>query len=300
MVCPTCETLFEGQFCHRCGERRLRPGEFSFWFWLRALIARFTQLDGPFATATTSLFTKPGALTADYFRGKRVPYARPIQYFLVANVIFFVTGAWLGIDTLSTPLRSHMRSRPSFHAQDARSFVESQLGTTLQNLEGPGANDELIRSFLALTDRFDALGDSLSRTLVFSLVPMFFAASFFLTRFSKKSRRRLVSEHFVSSLHFVSYFLLAQVLMFALFIGVGRAAEAFGNEAIRSFLLHDRALGPALAAFLVWYGYGTGRRFHEFGKSRAIVMAIVILPVSFGALTIYRSLLFYVTRWQFA
>ncbi|MCB9917172.1 MAG: DUF3667 domain-containing protein [Planctomycetes bacterium] len=300
LACPTCATPFDGPYCHQCGERKLRPGEFSFWFWLRALIARFTQLDGPFAKATISLFARPGSLTTDYFRGKRIPYARPIQYFLVANVIFFVVGAWLGIDTLSTPLRSHLRSRPSFHAQDARSWVENRLGTTLKDLEARGANDELTRSFLALSDRFDVLGDSLSRTLVFSLVPMFFAASFFLTRLTKSNRRRLVSEHFVSSLHFVGYFLLAQVLLFALFIGVGGIAEAFGTRAVRAFLLHDRALGPALAAFLVWYGYGAAQRFHGFGRPGAIVMALTLLPVSFGALTIYRSLLFYVTQWQFA
>ncbi len=293
--CPTCGATFVGAFCHACGERRLRPGEFTFVFWTRALIARLTQVDGPFAKALTSMLRRPGELSHAYFAGRRVPFARPIQFFLLANVVYFLVGSWLRIDTLATHLTTHITDQASLHRAAAKAWVDGRLGVDVASLLDGSADAAARQAFADLKRSFDARGRDLSKSLVFVLVPLFFLASLASLALGRRQRRRMLSEHFVASLHFVSYFMLVQVIVVAAFLVATLPTQWLGMPQVRAFLMHDRALGPALAIMLAWYGYGLGRRFYGFGRFGGVITSVLTLVASLAALVVYRAILFFAT-----
>lgn len=298
-ACPSCGAAFVGEYCHGCGERRLQPGEFTLRFWARAAFVRWTQLDGPFARASLQLVARPGAPSVAYFDGVRTRYARPIQLFLLANVVFFVLGTLLGIDTLSTNLRTHGLNTASVHRAVARDWIAERTGVEAAIALDRGAPGDVRERFEAIARPFDRAARTYSKTLVFALVPMYGLVSFVGLALVRGRRRRLVSEHFVGSLHLVSYFLLVQVLLFALLRTTARVGGALGAEGLGATLLNDRVLGPSLAALLVWYGYGAARRFHGMGRMGAATCALALLPISFAALVLYRALLFHVTALRY-
>ncbi|HSL82424.1 MAG TPA: DUF3667 domain-containing protein, partial [Thermoanaerobaculia bacterium] len=88
--CLNCGAPLQGAFCHRCGQEavdRRVP--------LRRLVADalgdlFT-LDSRVLRTLRPLFLRPGFLSAEWGRGRRVPYVPPLRlYIFVAAVFFFV------------------------------------------------------------------------------------------------------------------------------------------------------------------------------------------------------------------
>lgn len=87
--CPTCSHEYHGKFCNNCGEKTFHAADFSIKKFLLHTVDMFTHLDGKLFNSFKYIFTRPGFLTQQNIRGARVKYAKPIQLFLLANVLVF-------------------------------------------------------------------------------------------------------------------------------------------------------------------------------------------------------------------
>ena len=76
-----------GPFCHRCGEKRLDRHEYAFGHWLEQPGDAFTHFDLKVPRVFWSLLREPGRMTADTLAGRRVAWAKPVQVFIIANLL---------------------------------------------------------------------------------------------------------------------------------------------------------------------------------------------------------------------
>src|SRR3954467_15376111 len=124
-TCVNCGSVLHGPYCTRCGERRATARDYSFWAFLQEGFQTFTNADGSFLTSLKLLVTKPGALTAAYMRGRRVGLMRPLQLFLLVNVVYFLFASTTHLQLLSTNLNNHMNS--TWHSKLATRMVNRRL-----------------------------------------------------------------------------------------------------------------------------------------------------------------------------
>jgi len=87
--CLNCGTLIHGRFCHVCGQENLEPKE-SFWHLVTHVFNDITHFDGKFFTTLKDLLFKPGFLTKEYIKGRRVSYLNPVRMYVFTSAIFFL------------------------------------------------------------------------------------------------------------------------------------------------------------------------------------------------------------------
>ncbi|MEO5814119.1 MAG: DUF3667 domain-containing protein [Gemmatimonadaceae bacterium] len=87
--CPNCGSRLSGRYCADCGQAAPRVGDYSLHVHLGELLDQLLGVDGKIVRTLRTLVTRPGQLTVDHLRGRRAPYFKPLQLFLVVNVLFF-------------------------------------------------------------------------------------------------------------------------------------------------------------------------------------------------------------------
>lgn len=95
--CPNCAADVSGEYCPACGQRRIRPEDLSARRFVRDLADELASFRSRFKTLRTMrLLLWPGALTSEYFAGRRGPYLTPIKIDFVCAAIFFLAAPWAG------------------------------------------------------------------------------------------------------------------------------------------------------------------------------------------------------------
>ncbi len=89
-TCKHCYYQFEGKYCTNCGEKVRRPEELTLRSLGQEFFAILTNLDNQLFSSLRLLFLRPGELSRKYIEGIRIPYLKPIQLFLLANIVFFL------------------------------------------------------------------------------------------------------------------------------------------------------------------------------------------------------------------
>lgn len=87
--CQNCNAALTGQYCASCGQRQQRQ-LVSLWVLLRELVGDLFEVDSRVWRTLIPLLTKPGFLTLEYLRGRRVHYTPPLRLYLVTSLIFFL------------------------------------------------------------------------------------------------------------------------------------------------------------------------------------------------------------------
>ena len=89
-TCLNCGTYVADRYCPHCGQENLEPKE-SVWHMVVHFFNDITHFDGKFFSTIKLLFTKPGFLSEEYMKGRRVDYLNPIRmYLFVSFVLFFL------------------------------------------------------------------------------------------------------------------------------------------------------------------------------------------------------------------
>ena len=180
--CPNCGSEVETQFCGGCGQEQgqlLIPVR----VWLSEAASDLFSADSRLPRTLATLITKPGALTAEWVKGRRHAFTPPLRlYFFTALVFFFV---W--------PLTSPTGSIVS-------GIVHAVVGHD-SPLEGISTSDP----YQLVTSRVMELVPLL---LVLVLLPSFAGLSYTLLR----ERRSYFAPHLVFSLH-------AHSVLFMLMLG---------------------------------------------------------------------------------
>ena len=88
--CLNCGEVLSGQYCSYCGQRA-KVRVISLWELIRDLVGDLFELDSRIWRTLIPLLFRPGHLTSEYLRGRRVQYTPPFRMYLVLSVAFFLS-----------------------------------------------------------------------------------------------------------------------------------------------------------------------------------------------------------------
>lgn len=92
-TCPNCGASAGGNFCHHCGQETvLHPA--SAREFLHEFVGHYVALEGRLVGTVGRLLFRPGALTNEYIKGRRVRFVQPLRLYLTLSVLFFALMQW--------------------------------------------------------------------------------------------------------------------------------------------------------------------------------------------------------------
>ncbi|HEV9035678.1 MAG TPA: DUF3667 domain-containing protein [Puia sp.] len=87
--CLNCQAQLVGRYCHVCGQENLEPRE-TVWHLVSHFFNDITHFDGKFFATVKYLLRKPGFLSHEYSKGRRMAYLNPIRMYVFTSAIFFI------------------------------------------------------------------------------------------------------------------------------------------------------------------------------------------------------------------
>ena len=87
-ICPNCHSATSGNYCQHCGqENHLHPA--SAREFLHEFVGHYVAAENKLWGTMGRLLFRPGALTLEYIRGRRVRFVQPLRLYLTLSVLFF-------------------------------------------------------------------------------------------------------------------------------------------------------------------------------------------------------------------
>lgn len=237
-------------------------------------VSTLTDVDSTLLRTFGALVGRPGRLTAEYLAGRRTRYLRPVQVFLLCNVLYFFLQPLAGFNPLTLALEGHVRSL--FYSDLARSMVQAEVSSR-------GIPE---REYAIL---FDATIASQAKTLVFLIIPL---VALVLHAMHSRARRWL-ADHLVFATHFVAAFLLMILALSAILHLLLRAGRLLGLDV--GWLNQDEPAVALLLAMLVAYLYPALRRVYGSGRATAVLRAAALGFMLLYIVQLYRFILFFTT-----
>ena len=267
IACPSCHQLINGTYCAHCGEKRLSEHDFSLRHFIEEGIEGFTHFDNKFFRSVKLLITQPGQLAAYYFKGKRVAFMKPLQLFIVCNLLFFFL---LGHSNLfSIPFYSYKIFKPY-----------TSFGTE-KNIAQKATTPEQLKS---LSEVFNERMAIQSKAFIIFFIPVF-AVGFALLYLHKK---KYFTEHLVFATHFFSFILLY-------YIGFRFVVELPFVLIAKTNFSSTFDFVATMLSLVVIASYCTvaAKKFYGVSTVRAIVSSFLIVCIFVLAIYAFRLLLFY-------
>ncbi|UYZ60887.1 DUF3667 domain-containing protein [Hymenobacter latericus] len=273
--CANCGTALQGAYCHSCGEKRLGYHDYALGHFLEHAVDTTTHFDFKVLKGMWSLLARPGRMTADILRGRRVPWPKPLQLFLIANLLFVFVAHRIGLKIFNTPLNYHLDN------WYGRWALEQINNLTIRRKT----------SAAQLTEQFNHLADVLSKSLIFVFIPLVaLALAALLWR-----RRRYYLEHVVTATHYMSLLLLLQLLMVGPVLLLLQAAPYVLGRPL-TYSESDQTIGVLMLLALTGWGYGLLRRTYGGGRWLPLLQALGLsLVFAWLLISVYRPFLFLVT-----
>lgn len=270
-TCPECGEPIPERFCTRCGEKRVEERDYSLSHFLAEALNVIANLESPIPRSFFALLCRPGLLTAEYLTGRRKRYLKPLQVFLLCNVIYFFAQPLSGFNTLTTPLRVHLTGMP--YKQSARRLVSEVL-------------DRRHVAFEEYAASFDATIQNQAKTLVIVMVPMF--AAVLVPLYWR--RRRFFVEHLVFATHFYSVFLLFLLVLNSITALTFRFARRFGVVWSSNY---DLLVSVLFLCFCGAYIFVALRRVYREGWAATLLKCLALVVALAVVVQTYRLLLFF-------
>ncbi len=273
-TCPTCRTTLVTPFCAQCGERPIRPLDYS----LKALVAKavhaLTSVDGRLLRTLKRLLSHPGELTVAYVHGPRKPYVTPVQLFVFANVVFFAVQSLASTNIFGATLDSHL------HHQDWSTVAQSLVAQRLD------ARHLSLEAFAPLFDQAAALNAKsliilMAATFALALPVVFLGGT------------QTFMAHLAFSLHLYAFLLFVfsgSLLIAILDVVLGGA----GLESARM----DNALSVLNFTACAAYLFFAIRPVYEAAWPIRALKAVLLSILAGGLVLAYRFTIFLVTLYS--
>ncbi len=268
-ICLNCGTNLIDTYCHKCGVKKYNREDHRFRFFLDDLLQSLTFVDNKFLKSIKVLVLKPGRLTREFLDGKRTSFVRPLQLFLLINVIYFFLQPFTFYNTFNTTLKIQINYLP--YSAWATKIVNKKIDDANLSYE----NYEAI---------YNQESQSIAKLGIIILVPMF---AFLLKLLFLKSKK-LYFEHLVFSLHFYAFSLFALYTVFAFLLESitplfpEMHSEFFGEVVTGHFLNGIKFVYLFVALKLVY----------EQKWFSIAIKAFILTYVFFPLVQLYRFLLF--------
>lgn len=217
--CVNCGTPLHGEFCHRCGEKRPHPEhDFSIKEFAEQTVDGFTHFDGKFFGTFKNLLFFPGKLTADFIKGRRVPFMRPVQIFIICSLLFYFfiprsDSFYSSYDVLMAGYRQKGLSIDN----PVKYNINAHLKRLAEKKAGIEASkDSINKTANIIYAKAAAKMTGKSKTFLFVLLP-FWALFIYLLFFRKQ---RYYVPHVVFALHVFSFFLLLDMAFLVFYFDI--------------------------------------------------------------------------------
>lgn len=319
-ACANCGAALGGEYCAQCGERRLHPDEHTLRHIVGEWFEAFSHGEGRLLVSLRTLLLRPGELTREYFRGRRVPYARPVALFFAVNLLYFLLTV---LNTFNTSLSTQLEIGPLIEVKQALimhhvvsmpiSGVEREmLASDYWRAENPlvsGARQRAVPFAKASTSdavpaqdakvlaalesygkRYDERTDTLSRALVIALVPMLACWLWF----ALVPWRRGLAELAIFATHTWSALLLILLVFGWAWKGI-TIAMLWGRGELPAFLRTDNYGSAVLGLLALVYVYRALRNYFRFTWYGSAILCAWVVMGLYLSLELYRLLLFFVT-----
>jgi len=263
-ICPSCSSIITGRFCSTCGEKKITHKDFTIKHFLEQSIEGLTHFDGKFFRSIKILFLKPGLLTIYFEEGKRVFYMKPLQLFIVCNLIFFLLVSSSNIFMI--PLGNYYTNYEEYGFSQ---IIDQKVGTRTR--------------FPAFAEIFNEKIVSQSKAFIILFIP--FLALLFSLLFFKKNK--FFSVHLVFATHFFSFLLL----LFTLFHYIIEVpVQYFMKDYSKQF---DNFASIFNISIFALYFILAAKRYYKSHIAWIILSAILLTGFFMLLLTAYRIFLFY-------
>lgn len=281
--CPNCGSPRLRAYCPDCGQAAPGPGDYSVRAFAADLAGQVTSTDGKAVRTFRALVAGPGMLTVDHLHGRRARYLRPLQLFLVANVLLFIASPTVPLFSYS--LEKYLRYAPPSPALVAKLVRQAtpRGHTHARNAGGP--------AFETFARKFDARVEAQRKALVILLAPALALVLriLFAWRRPAPGVPRRYGEHLVFALHTLALLWLA----LALLGGVVRLPGVLGTGVLGNGVMLA-AVGLLLSGTGV-YAVRALRRVYALSWPGAVAAAAALGIAFTLALVAYRGLLFFTT-----
>jgi len=87
--CLNCNAQVNGRYCSICGQENIEPKE-TLWQLTTHFFYDIFHYDGKFLSTLKTLLFRPGLLTREYVRGRRMRYLHPIRMYIFTSAVFFI------------------------------------------------------------------------------------------------------------------------------------------------------------------------------------------------------------------
>jgi Protein of unknown function (DUF3667) len=96
-TCKNCGHIFKGKICNQCGEKVFDEKQLTAKYFFHQVIDFFWHWESKVLKSIKLNFLKPGFITKENINGIRVPYAKPIQLYLVVAFLFYIIVSKVGV-----------------------------------------------------------------------------------------------------------------------------------------------------------------------------------------------------------
>lgn len=133
--CLNCNAVTSGRYCSICGQENLEPQE-SLWHLIVHFFNDITHFDGKFFSSVKYIVTKPGFLSSEYVRGRRMAYLNPVRFYVFTSFLFFLIFFAFIVKKDFINIRDNKKTELSKKSSDQVDEVLNNMGVdSLKNLE---------------------------------------------------------------------------------------------------------------------------------------------------------------------
>ena len=186
--CKNCGYIVDKLYCSKCGQKDSELLKFKSL--IKDFFNDYLDLDSRFFLTFKYLITKPGLLTAEYWRGRKSRYLSPIRIYLITSILF----------VLFTSLSSH-NPKENSHID--------VLNTEQDILESDMSIYGLAWSLTK--NNIDYLFAEQSENLQLFLFLPFFALGLKIS--NRKLKHLYLTHYIIGSIHISSAFYLIEVII---------------------------------------------------------------------------------------
>lgn len=234
--CRSCGAAVSGKYCSNCAEAA-HPHAPSLGEFVHEFIGHYLALEGKLGRTLASLLRRPGELTAEFMRGRRVPFVEPLRLYLTMSLIYFalikicgIALPQLSIEDSRTVHVLYEKKVPFAHAPKGYATLKGSSMLTYQgdspdedaeihlaltwlaNLKPSWQNNLAHFSSLPAEERTERLNQGIRANLPYMLIlalPLF--AAYMKIAYAGTGRR--YAEHLVFAFHVNAFAFLVASLM---------------------------------------------------------------------------------------
>ncbi len=200
-----------GAFCHGCGAKAAGARDLSIRHFASELFQEVTSLEHSKILRTLgALLFRPGLLSAEYFSARRVRYVRPLALCLTIfalNLIVFSAGQEVSLFDVHRPTGQE------------REAVQRRNGS-IEGLNATRIEAEAARRGVSVRSLQRSINERWAQNASLMQIPQILLMTLVLLLAHLFSHRYL-AEHFVFSLHFISFQVLTTMMMWPIYYSFG-------------------------------------------------------------------------------